>query len=179
MLPISCHMIVIYLCFVEYSEPFRKCGFKPYMTPELTARQRWMGLLARSNENDFNKLWQELELEPNFVVIKPAQQGLVMVRGRAGGSGHPFNMGEITVTRCSVRLDNGIVGHGYVSGRRMDFSQKAAIVDALMQDEEFNERLENNLISKLEDLEKQRREDMSKKVAATKVDFFTMVRGED
>ena len=30
-----------------------------------------------------------------------------MVRGRVGGTGAPFNLGEMSVTRCSVRLADG------------------------------------------------------------------------
>ncbi len=138
-----------------------------------------MGLLARASETDFNLLWTQFSLTPQYSIIKPAEQGLVMVRGRAGGTGHPFNLGEMTVTRCSVRLENGTVGHGYVQGRRSDFAEKAAVIDALMQSELFYNFLEDNLISELERIETERRKEKSRKAAATKVDFFTMVRGED
>lgn len=143
------------------------------------SRQRWMGILARAHEDDFHKLWNVLELAPSFTIIKPAEQGIVMVRGRAGGSGHPFNLGEMTVTRCSVRLDNGLVGHAYVAGRKSSYAQSAAIVDALMQDEIYAQTLEEALITKLEVIEVERKKEMSEKAATTKVDFFTMVRGED
>lgn len=142
-------------------------------------RQRWMGLLARANRDDVTSVLNELPAIPPYVVIKQPEQGLVMVRGRAGGSGHPFNLGEITVTRCSVRLEDGKIGHAYIQGRQSEYSEKAAVIDALMQSEDFHNVLEEKLISKLEQLETERRRKKSKKAAATKVDFFTMVRGED
>ncbi len=146
---------------------------------DVSARQRWMGLLARAEETLFNNLWNQIDINPSFVIIRPSQQGLVMVRGRAGGSGDPFNVGEMTVTRCSIRLENGLVGHGYVAGRKNKYAEKAAIVDALMQDENYQQLLEQKLISHLEQAEIIKRDQDSKKASATKVDFFTLVRGED
>ncbi len=142
-------------------------------------RRRWMGLLARADGEKVTSAWGELGTFPDYIIIKQPEQGLVMVRGRAGGSGHPFNLGEMTVTRCSVRLENGTIGHAYVQGRQSDYSEKAAVIDALMQSDEYHNLLEEKLISKLEKLETERRRKKSKKAAATKVDFFTMVRGED
>ena len=146
---------------------------------ENSDRRRWMGLLARADAAQFNELWSNLNLSPEFVVVKPAEQGLVMVRGRAGSSGSPFNLGEMTVTRCTIRLENGTIGHGYVSGRRVAYAQKAALVDALMQCDTYKQELEDKIISPLEVFEKNKKQEISRKVAATKVDFFTMVRGED
>ena len=57
-----------------------------------------------------------------------------MVRGRAGGGGAPFNLGEMTATRCTVRTDGGFVGHAYVAGRDERLAELAALVDALLQD---------------------------------------------
>lgn len=150
-----------------------------HSSEQIKARQRWIGLLARADENYATQLWDSLKFSPQYQIIKPAEQGLVMVRGRAGGSGHPFNLGEMTVTRCSVRLENDTVGHAYIQGCKSDYAERAAVIDALMQDEQYNRVLETKLISELEKQETERRNTKSKKAAATKVDFFTMVRGED
>lgn len=37
-----------------------------------------------------------------FTELRPAETGLVMLRGRIGGDGAPFNAGEATVTRAAV-----------------------------------------------------------------------------
>ncbi len=145
----------------------------------IAQRQRWMGLLARADESHFSQLWNTLGLNPAYRVIRGPEEGLVMVRGRAGGSGNPFNLGEMTVTRCSIRLESGQVGHAYVSGRRLQYAEQAAIVDALMQSSEFHDEIEVKLVAVLEAVERERQEEKTRKAAATKVDFFTMVRGED
>ena len=54
---------------------------------------------------------------PDYTVIRGPEGGLVMVRGRAGGGGSAFNLGEMTVTRCTVRTETGFVGHAYIAGR--------------------------------------------------------------
>ena len=84
---------------------------------ETATRQEWMGLLARAPEEAMLALWNGLSDRPHFDWLRRPEVGGVMVRGRAGSTGAPFNLGEMTVTRCSVVLDDGTVGHGYVQGR--------------------------------------------------------------
>lgn len=101
-----------------------------------------------------------------------------MVQGRAGGTGAAFNLGEMTVTRCTLRLDCSTVGHGHVQGRRKADAEAAALVDALMQTDAAD-RVRDTVLDVLEEEERLRRATRAAKAAATKVDFFTMVRGED
>ena len=58
-----------------------------------------------------------------------------MVRGRAGGGGAPFNLGEMTVDalHCAHR-HAACVGHAYVAGRDERQAELAALLDALLQD---------------------------------------------
>jgi alpha-D-ribose 1-methylphosphonate 5-triphosphate synthase subunit PhnG len=115
---------------------------------------------------------------PAYTWLRAPEVGSVMVRGRAGGTGAPFNLGEMTVTRCALKLGNGTVGNGYVQGRRKACAEAAALVDALMQTGHA-EALRTAVLSVLEAEEDSRRATRAAKAAATKVDFFTMVRGED
>ena len=101
-----------------------------------------------------------------------------MVRGRAGGSGAPFNLGEMTVTRCAVKITSGEIGHAYVQGLDTRKAQQAALIDALMQTS-LAEKLQRDLIDPLCDLETTSRQRRAAKAATTKVEFFTLVRGED
>jgi alpha-D-ribose 1-methylphosphonate 5-triphosphate synthase subunit PhnG len=101
-----------------------------------------------------------------------------MVRGRAGGTGAPFNLGEMTVTRCALTLQSGEVGHAYVQGRRKPDAEAAALVNALMQTDAVTV-LRTKVLEPLEQEATTRRSTRAEKAAATKVDFFTMVRGED
>ncbi len=111
--------------------------------------------------------------------LRPPETGLVMLRGRMGGTGAAFNAGEATVTRCAVRTATGHEGNAYVMGGNKDHARTAAICDALLQDESRRTDIEMHLIRPLEAILMERRAVAARKAAATKVDFFTLVRGED
>ncbi len=141
-------------------------------------RKDWMSLLARAPEGRVAALMAEAGLTPDHSWLRAPEIGSVMVRGRTGGTGAPFNLGEITVTRCTLRLPCGTVGHGHVQGRRKADAEAAALVDALMQTDQAAS-IETSVLQPLHAEEAQRRETRAAKAAATKVEFFTMVRGED
>lgn len=142
------------------------------------ARKGWLGLLATSPAIGVAQLWAALQLEPAHTILRMPEIGGVMVRGRAGAVGAAFNLGEMTVTRASVKLSDGTVGHGYVQGRGKDHALQAALVDALMQTDAAA-IVEAGLLVPLRAATTQHKTDRAAKAAATKVDFFTMVRGED
>ena len=99
-----------------------------------------------------------------------------MVRARAGGTGTLFNAGEMTVTRCSVRNQSGTTGHGYVAGRNRKHAELAAKLDAVMQ--ELPSSQTDALIDKLDAALSQIANHRQQKSAPTRVDFYTMVRGD-
>ena len=134
-----------------------------------------LGLLARADSGRVAALMPVL---PELRVLRAPEIGTVMVRGRAGGTGAPFNLGEMTVTRASVQLDCGTVGHGYVQGRSKDHALRAAAADALLQTGAAT-RIEADLLAPLAAEEQARRNARAARAAATKVEFFTLVRGED
>ena len=101
------------------------------------------------------------------------------MRGRIGGGGAPFNVGEATVTRATVRVASGQVGHCYALGRERQKAKLAAIADALWQDPARRSEVETRIIAPLRSALTTAREQRRAETAATKVDFFTMVRGED
>lgn len=139
------------------------------------ARKTWMATLAKAAPDRLAVLMPHL---PPHTVLRSPEVGAVMVRGRVGATGAPFNLGEMTVTRCSVRLEDGTVGHAWVQGRDNVHARNAAIVDALMQSGQADE-VRMQVISPLEVEAEAIRSTRAGKAAATKVDFFTMVRGED
>jgi alpha-D-ribose 1-methylphosphonate 5-triphosphate synthase subunit PhnG len=110
--------------------------------------------------------------------LREAENGLVMVRGRIGGDGVPFNLGEATVSRAAVRLASGEVGFGYTLGRDREKARLIALCDALVQSDEFAGHLETNVIAPLRAAMLARRHQKAAEAAATRVDFYTMVRGE-
>lgn len=143
-----------------------------------TDRQAWLGLLARAPEGRAAGLLAEAGLSEDVTFLRQPEIGSVMVRGRAGGTGAAFNLGEVTVTRCSLRLACGAVGHGHVQGRRKTDAEAAALVDALMQTGRA-EVVRQVVLGPLRAEEDLRRKRRASKAAATKVEFFTMVRGEN
>ena len=110
--------------------------------------------------------------------LREAENGLVMVRGRIGGDGAPFNLGEATVSRAAVRLASGEVGFGYTLGRDREKAQMIALCDALVQSDEFADEVETQVIVPLRAAMLARRSARAAEAAATRVDFYTMVRGE-
>ncbi|WP_353472680.1 phosphonate C-P lyase system protein PhnG [Salipiger sp. H15] len=143
---------------------------------EIAARQGWMGLLARAPADRLAALLEGAAL-PGFDWLRVPETGGVMVRGRMGGTGAPFNLGEMTVTRCALRLESGEVGHAHVQGRSRAHAERAALVDALMQGPRAGE-MQAAVLAPLASEEAARRDARAARAAATKVDFFTMVRGE-
>lgn len=117
-------------------------------------------------------------MAPAFRWLRAPEVGGVMVQGRAGGTGAPFNLGEMTVTRCALVLEGGAVGHAYVQGRDKRQAEQAALVDALMQGPEAG-HLRAAVLEPLLAEVQARAGLRAAKAAATKVEFFTLVRGDD
>ncbi|PZN96241.1 MAG: phosphonate C-P lyase system protein PhnG [Hyphomicrobiales bacterium] len=144
------------------------------MTAEHTPRQRWMAILARASRAEIVELVGPHM--PDHEVLKAPETGTVMVEGRAGGAGRRFNLGEATMTRCVVRLHDGAMGFSYALGRDARKARLAAILDARLQVEAPDGALHRD-IDALSDRQNAARDLASRKAAATKVDFFTLVRG--
>jgi alpha-D-ribose 1-methylphosphonate 5-triphosphate synthase subunit PhnG len=138
-------------------------------------RKSWMATLAKAPPARLAALFPDL---PPHHVLRHPEIGAVMVRGRVGGMGAAFNLGEMTVTRASVRLETGEVGHAWVQGRDKAHALRAAAVDALMQTAQ-SDALTAQVLNPLQTEARTARATRAAKAAATKVDFFTMVRGED
>jgi alpha-D-ribose 1-methylphosphonate 5-triphosphate synthase subunit PhnG len=133
-----------------------------------------MAVLARAAGHDIAAGLARLPDVPAWRPIRGPEIGAMMVRGRIGGGGAPFNLGEMTVTRCTVRLDSGEVGHAYIAGRAQRHAELAAAADALLQSPAWNASLMTGLIEPLARAQEARRETAAAKAAATRVQFFTM-----
>jgi alpha-D-ribose 1-methylphosphonate 5-triphosphate synthase subunit PhnG len=115
---------------------------------------------------------------PAYEPLREAENGLVMLRGRIGGDGASFNLGEATVSRAAVRLAGGEVGFGYVLGRDRGKAELIALCDALIQTDAFAEAVETQVLTPLRAGIEVDRQLKAAQTAATKVDFYTLVRGE-
>lgn len=149
------------------------------MSTQQTARQEWMSALSLAPEARLRAAWESLPARPDYKIVRGPETGLVMVRARTGNSGERFNLGEMTVTRCTVALDQGVMGHAFIGGLCHEHARLAAVFDALLQLPEEGKELRRTLIGPLQE-ERQaclarRREELR----PSRVDFFTLVRGEE
>ncbi|MFN3514465.1 MAG: phosphonate C-P lyase system protein PhnG [Phenylobacterium sp.] len=138
-------------------------------------RRRWLSVLAKAPAKEVLAAWEGVA-PPAYSPLRAPEIGMVLVRGRAGGTGDAFNLGEMTVTRAAVRLASGETGVGYVAGRDRKHAEIAAAVDAMMQSAALRPSVEGPVVERLAAAQAARREAAARKAAATKVDFFTMVR---
>jgi alpha-D-ribose 1-methylphosphonate 5-triphosphate synthase subunit PhnG len=140
-------------------------------------RKGAMTVLAHSDAADIAERLGAIDV-PAHQSLREPENGLVMVRGRVGGDGAPFNLGEATVSRAAVRLATGEVGFGYTLGRDLDKARMIALCDAMVQSPDLAEAVELNVLAPLRAVRDARRSRRSAEAAATRVDFYTMVRGE-
>ena len=146
----------------------------PTPAPETATRQRWMSVLARASADAIAAQLEGAPALPPSTVLRGPESGLVMMRGRAGGGGSPFNLGEMSVTRCTVRNAQGFIGHAYVQGRDHHQARLAAELDAALQDPARHAALEQAVIAPLAAAQQAARDEAAAKAAATRVQFFTM-----
>lgn len=149
------------------------------MSIDIAARQQWLATLAHSRSEDLLRFWQQLEIDPECEVIRQPEVGLTRLQGRMGGTGDAFNFADTTITRAVIRLADGTLGYGFIQGRDKHKAMLVAIADALLQQTEFHLRLQTHLIQPLAELQQLAKANTAKEMASSKVDFFTLVRGED
>ncbi|QQA43851.1 phosphonate C-P lyase system protein PhnG [Pelagovum pacificum] len=137
-----------------------------------------MGLLARAIPESLASALEAVGDLPSHDWLRPPESGTVMMRGRTGGTGAPFNLGEVTATRCALLLADGTEGHAFVQGRDREHATRAALVDALLQGARADD-VRRAVIEPLAREEAERRQKTAAKAEATRVEFETLVRGED
>jgi alpha-D-ribose 1-methylphosphonate 5-triphosphate synthase subunit PhnG len=140
-------------------------------------RKAAMAVLAHADAAEISGRLGAIAL-PVHENLREPENGLVMVRGRVGGDGAAFNLGEATVSRAAVRLSSGEVGFGYTLGRDRNKAQMIALCDAMVQSAEFAEIVEINVVAPLRAAIIAERNRKAAEAAATRVDFYTLVRGE-
>lgn len=147
------------------------------LPPALAARQRWMGVLSHAHGGELDAHEAALR-DTDYQLIRAPEIGMALVRGRMGASGAPFNVGEMTVTRCVVRLADGRTGHSYLAGRDKRHAELAALADAHLQGPRQAHWL-NALIQPLAAAQAARHARHAADSDATRVEFFTLLRGEN
>ncbi|MEP3045480.1 MAG: phosphonate C-P lyase system protein PhnG [Roseibium sp.] len=145
---------------------------------EVDIRRNNLAILAQATAEAVSEKFDTLT-SPSYELIRQPETGLVMVRGRMGGTGSPFNLGEVTVTRCVVRLGSGETGSAYSLGRNKTKALQSAVIDALWQRLDDREQIEADIIAPLAKTQNAAKAEVREETEATKVNFFTMVRGDD
>lgn len=143
------------------------------------ARQTLMRACALATDAELQAAVELVADGIEVVDLRPPEVGLVMMRGRVGGDGAPFNVGEASVTRAVVRLPSGEVGHSYLLGRSSDRARQAALLDAVGQQGVGGETLLEMFVKPVMARAAAERQSRGEETRATRVNFFTLVRGED
>lgn len=141
-------------------------------------RQRWLAVLARASTAELEALRGHLEPLQEVQVLRRSETGMVMLRARVGGTGEAFNLGEASVTRCALRLGDSPLGVGYTLGREQRKAELIACFDARLQQAGYREALLNTVVEPLAVQQKAMQTQRGREAASTKVEFYTMVRGE-
>jgi alpha-D-ribose 1-methylphosphonate 5-triphosphate synthase subunit PhnG len=151
------------------------------------SRSRWMSALAKAPLALLEERVATLGALPEYRFLRSPEVGLAMVRGRTEGAGQPFNLGEMTLTRCVIQLslaagdqagDESVSGFGYVAGRSQRHAELVAVCDALLQHQNWQSQVQTQVIEPLQDAAYAQRAAETAEVDSTRVNFFTLLRGE-
>lgn len=141
-------------------------------------RQTWLAVLARASCVELEEALTRLGPLPALEHVRPSEPGMFMLRGRIGGTSDAFNLGEATVTRCALRVGSGALGVGYAMGRDRRKAELIAVFDALLQGYTHKMQIQRDTIEPMARRQAEERDVASRQAAMSKVEFFTMVRGE-
>lgn len=146
---------------------------------DTSTRQRWMRVLAHSQPAALSARMSALSLAPDYDTLRAPEIGLVQIQARMGGTGERFLAGDATLTRAAIRLNSGTLGYSYVLGRDKAHAERCAVIDALLQEQPYFQTLMETLIAPLEADRAARIAARQAEVNASRVDFFTLVRGDN
>lgn len=151
----------------------------PLPAPAADARRAAMAVLVKADAAELSAALEACGEMPEYEDIRRPECGLVMIRGRIGGDGPPFHFGEATATRAAIRLASGEVGFGYALGRDQNKARLIALCDALLQRSDLSDRIRTAVLDPLRAKQTEERQHAARRAAATRVEFFTLQRGED
>jgi len=146
---------------------------------DTSTRQHWMAVLAHSQPAALAGRMSALGLSPAYEPIRAPETGLVQIQARMGGTGARYFAGDATLTRAVVRLASGTLGYSYLLGRNKAHAEQCAVIDALLQEAPHFQTLMETLIAPLEADRAARLAARQAEVNTSRVDFFTLVRGDN
>jgi len=137
-------------------------------------RPAWMAVLARATADEIEAALAGAPALPPHRLVRGPEIGLTMLRGRAGGDGAAFNLSEATVTRCTVSLEGGTLGHAWRLGRDRRAAELSAVLDAALQDDAARPGLLAEVIAPLANRQREAAALHARRAAATEVRFATL-----
>lgn len=146
---------------------------------DTATRQRWIAALTHSDPAQLNARMQALKLTPDYETLRAPESGLVQIQARMGATGVRFFAGDATLTRAAIRLQDGTLGYSWVLGRDKAHAERCAVIDALLQTHDHFQTLMETLIAPLEAERAARIAARHAEVNTSRVDFFTLVRGDN
>lgn len=138
-------------------------------------RPGWLGLLAASEPAELVEAVGSRIDSQTFTVLRAAHTGLVMARGRIGGTGARFNLVEVTVSRCVVRSALRTAGVGYAIGHDLAKVELIAKLDALLQVPQWHAVLEQPVLAVLRDARSRRHAADRAAAESSRVRFHELV----
>jgi alpha-D-ribose 1-methylphosphonate 5-triphosphate synthase subunit PhnG len=149
------------------------------MHAETSTRQHWMSVLAHSKPAELSARMAALNISADYELLRAPETGLVQIQARMGATGARFFAADATLTRAAVRLANGTLGYSWVLGRDKHHAERCALIDALLQQTAHFQTLTETLIAPLDADRTARIAARQAEVNASRVDFFTLVRGDN
>ena len=139
------------------------------------ARRDWLATLVRVPASEVIAASNEFDF--SVVILKGPEVGLLMINGRIHSTGRPFHLGEVSLTKCVLKDDQGLLGYGHIIGRNKQQAKAIALFDLALQRNDSAEAALVRLNAWKEDVAEIDAME-SEAVEETRVDFLTMVRGE-
>lgn len=141
-------------------------------------RADWLRVLALADPAALQAVAAPVVAEYRFEPLRGPESGLVMVRARIGNQGDRYNLGEVTVTRCTVRhlspSSQTCIGVGHVLGRDEARAACVARLDALLQRPDLAPLLWRDVVEPLRAQRAERLHDERARTEASRVRFFTL-----
>lgn len=141
-------------------------------------RSEWMTVLALSHPSDIEERLEGVGPLPQFSFVRRPHHASVALRARSSRTGVLFEPGEMTMTRCIIKIDPDVFGYAYVGGRNLRHAALAALLDAVLQRGGDQQMLVQTLISELKSLIDRRQEQVRRQAQASAVDFSVQMQGE-
>ncbi|MFQ5904751.1 MAG: phosphonate C-P lyase system protein PhnG [Candidatus Binatia bacterium] len=133
-------------------------------------RKKRFEILAQADSATLLPIADEILRAIEVDVLKKPETSLVMLRALDSVTGRPFNVGEVFVTECEVRLGNH-VGYSLIMGEEVERALAAAVIDVALESGQGSaSSIEESLWQEEQHLQTNRKEEIAL-IGRTRVNF--------